>query len=91
MLSVRKNTSHNVFISANGAKEPDLSDTDLYNKQKKQRLELVQSFSDVFNEKIGRTSKVKHENYYVDRNCVTCHHIVMLRLDEDLSKKIVGR
>ena len=57
----QKKTSNNVFILANEANEPDLSDTDLDNKQKKQLLELAQSFPDVFNEKAGRTSKVKHE------------------------------
>ena len=41
--------------------ELDSSDTDLGNKQKKQLLELVQSCLDVFNEKTGRTPKVKHE------------------------------
>ena len=45
----------------------------------------------MFNENIGRTSKVKHENYYADHNHVTWHDIVMLRLDEDLSKKIASR
>ena len=51
----------NVFISANEANEPHLSDTDSDNKWKKQLLELVQSFHDVFNEKTGRSSKVKHK------------------------------
>ena len=57
----QKKTSNNVFILVNEANEPDLSDTDLDNKQKKQLLELAQSFPDVFNEKAGRTSKVKYE------------------------------
>ena len=57
----QKKTSYNVFISANEANEPDLLDTDLDNKQKKLLLDSVQLFPDVFYEKSGRPSKVKHE------------------------------
>lgn len=41
--------------------KPNLLETDLDDIQKEQLVKLIQTFPDIFNEKAGRTTKVKHE------------------------------
>ncbi|CAF4077516.1 unnamed protein product [Adineta steineri] len=41
--------------------EPNLAETDLNQIEKQKLLDLIQTFPDVFSEKTGKTSKVKHE------------------------------
>ena len=41
--------------------QPDLADTDLNKTQKKELLEVLKSFPDVFSSSTGKTNKVKHE------------------------------
>ncbi|CAF3396631.1 unnamed protein product, partial [Rotaria sp. Silwood2] len=60
LISQKDLTSNNPRQSIKTT-EPNLTETDLNDIQKQKLSDLIQAFPDVFNEKTGQTSKVKHE------------------------------
>ncbi|CAF1253603.1 unnamed protein product [Rotaria sordida] len=59
MINQKDLTSNNSKQSIKST-EPNLAETDLNDIQKQKLLNVIQEFPDVFNEKTGQTSKVKH-------------------------------